>query len=343
MDERLDKLAHGQEQLLSLVNEIESILNSLVMNDTAILDGLGHLLTSLQQMQARSEQNQHRLAEDLEAVTRQIVAVSETASSSKRPIVIEADEFATENPEIGLLEHLCSFLGDRIALDVGAHIGKVSERLLNAGCEVYAFEPHPATYEKLCHNLGAAPKFHAFPLALGTHDATMNLHLASAPPGSTADPTLYSTLGQHPMEDLRFTETVPVKVRSLASLRESGEIPDRAGVVKIDAEGFDIEVIRGMGESNYIVVMTEFWDATHRFGQSGKGHLEDLVAEMRRRGYPWHIVVYHLDQQGLISYYCNRSDAVAGSWGNVIFCREYPIFSKAARWCESVLTPTLHR
>jgi FkbM family methyltransferase len=343
MDERLDKIAQHQQEMIALVNELEPILNSLVMNDTAIIEALAHLLTNLQQMQTRSEQNQTRMAEELEAVARQLLALNEAASSSKEPIVIGADQFALENPEIGLLEYLGSFLSDRTALDVGAHIGRVSERLLKAGCEVYAFEPHLPTFEKLRHNLDGGPKFHAFSIALGSHDATMNLHLASKPPGSKSDPTLYSSLGEHPMDDLRFTETVPVQVRSLASLRESGEIPNKAGLLKIDAEGFDIEVIRGMGEPNYAVVMTEFWDPAHRFGQSGKGRLEDLVAEMRRRGYPWHIVIYHLDEDATISYYCNRTDTVSGSWGNIVFCREHAIFSKAARWCEQVLAPTLHR
>jgi FkbM family methyltransferase len=343
MDEGLDKITHRQQELISLVNELESILKSLVMNDTAIIEALGHMLTTVQEMQARSEQNQHRMAEGLEAVARQLVALNESRSSTKEAIVTDVDQFAIENPEIGLLEYLSAFLPDRIALDVGAHVGRVSERLLKAGCEVYAFEPHLPTFEKLRHNLDSAPRFHAFPFALGARDATMNLHLASAPAGSNSDPTLYSSLGEHPMEDLRFTETVPVKVRSLKSLREGGEIPDSAGLLKIDAEGFDIEVIRGMGEPNYAVVMTEFWDGAHRFGQSGKGRLEDLVAEMRPRGYPWHVVIYHLDEEARISYYLNRSDTVPGSWGNVIFYREHSIFSKAARWCEQVLVTTLHR
>ena len=343
MDERLDKIEQRQQELVSLVNELEPILNSLVMNDTAIIEALGHMLTNLQQMQTRSEQNQTRIAEELEAVGRQLLALNENASSAKEPIVISADQFALENPEIGLLEYLGSFLSDRVALDVGAHVGRVSERLLKAGCEVYAFEPHLPTFEKLRHKLDGGSKFHAFPIAIASHDATMNLHLASAPPGSKSDPTLYSSLGEHPMEDLQFIETVPVKVRSLASLRESGEIPTNAGLLKIDAEGFDLEVVRGMGEPNCAVVMTEFWDPAHRFGQSGKGRLEDLVTEMRGRGYPWHIVIYHLDEDATISYYCNRTDTVSGSWGNIIFCREYAIFSKAARWCERILTPTLHR
>lgn len=343
MDERLDKITERQLELISLVNELESILNSLVMNDTTILDGLGHMLTSLQQMQVRSEHNQNRLAEDFEAVARQIVILGESLRSSKEPIVIGSDQFAIENPEVGLLEYLASFLPDRVALDIGAHVGRVSERLLKIGCEVFAFEPHLPTFEKLRHNLDGAAKFHAFPLALASHDATMNLHLATAPPGSNSDPTLFSSLGEHPMEDLRFTDAVPVKVRSLKSLRDSGEIPASAGLLKIDAEGFDIEVIRGMGEPNFAVVMTEFWDGAHRFGQSGKGRLEDLIGEMRSRGYPWHIVIYHLDDKGTISYYLNRSDTVSGSWGNVIFFRDHAIFTKAARWCEQVLTATLHR
>ena len=46
----------------------------------------------------------------------------------------------------------------------------------------------------------------------------------------------------------------------------------------------------------YVGVQT----TAHRFGQSEKGRLEDLVAEMRGRGYPWQIVIYHLDEDATI-------------------------------------------
>ena len=112
---------------------------------------------------------------------------------------------------------------------------------------------------------------------------------------------------------------MPVPVRTLESLRRGGEIPNRAGVLKIDTEGFDLEVIRGMGTETSPVVMAEFWDARHSFGQSGKGRLEDLVNEMRQRGYHWHIVIYHLEEAATISYYCNQVRTVPNSWGNALF------------------------
>ncbi|MGH7916279.1 MAG: FkbM family methyltransferase, partial [Candidatus Binataceae bacterium] len=89
-------------------------------------------------------------------------------------------------------------------------------------------------------------------------------------------------------------------MRSLESLRKAGEIPQVAGLLKIDTEGFGLEVIRGIGEGRFPVV-TEYWDAAHVFGHSGQGRLEELVREMSARGYRWYIVIYHLDESATIS------------------------------------------
>ncbi len=191
----------------------------------------------------------------------------------------------------------------------------------------------------------ASQKFHPFNLALGAVDRTMDLHVASDLSGlSKWDPTLFHSLIERPMlQDLQFTKTVPVEVRSLESLRQNGAIPPTAGVLKIDTEGFDLEVIRGMGEGNFSAVMAEFWDPAHPFGGQATGGLEGLVREMKGRGYASHIVIYHLDEDSTISYYCNRSETVPNSWGNVIFFRDHALFAKALRWCEEVLVATLHR
>jgi hypothetical protein len=144
-------------------------------------------------------------------------------------------------------------------------------------------------------------------------------------------------------EDLDFSDTIPVQVRSLGSLALSGEIPGRVGLLKIDTEGFDLEVMRGIGELRASAVMVEFWDAEHEFGKSGRGRLDDLATEMKRRGYGWYLVIYHLDAKSLISYYHNRSDTVPGSWGNAIFFEDQQIFAESLRWVEHMLPPTLFR
>jgi FkbM family methyltransferase len=332
--------------------ELESILHSLVANDTTILDALAQMLSAVQQMQARSEQSQDKLcAEVRELVAEvrnlslQLVEGKERIAETHKPVVMTEDEFARQNPELGLLEYLYSFLTNGNAIDVGANVGRVSERLLKCGYSVYAFEPYGPSFRALNERLKASQKFHAFDFALGPMDGTMNFHIASDLSGvSKWDPSLFHSLIERPMlQDLQFTQTVPVQVRSLDSLRRNGQIPDGAGVLKIDTEGFDLEVMRGMGDGRFSVVMSEFWDSAHPFGRLATSSLEDLVREMKARGYDWHIVIYHLDESSTISYYCNRSQTVPGSWGNAVFFLDHAIFARALRWCEEVLVATLYR
>jgi len=338
----------------SALYELESILHSLVANDTTILDALTQMLATLHEVSARIEEGQSRLSTSIAgliAETRTLVlarAGGEAESPIRdrsRPRLAIADGFSTENPEVGLLAYLYSFLPDTTAIDVGAHVGSVSERLLEAGYSVYAFEPYPPSYERLRDRLQANPRFRALQLAVGSSDGVMDLHIASDLSGmAQRDPTLYNTLVPRPLlQDLQFTQAVSVPVSSIGQMIQSGVLPRAAGVLKVDAEGFDLEVLRGLADADIAVVMAEFWDPAHAFGATSSVILADLVAEMRARGYRWHIVIYHVDGEGVISYYCNRTDTVRGSWGNVLFFRDRSVFMRAFQWCEEVIPSTLHR
>ena len=133
-----------------------------------------------------------------------------------------------------------------------------------------------------------------------------------------------------------------MQVRSLESLRQSHQIQDAVGVLKIDTEGFDLEVLRGIGDLACDVVMTEFWDRQTDFGREGAANLDALVGQMRVCGYGWHIVVYKLSGKP-ISYYCNRRASVPGSWGNAIFFKDRGLFREALEWCSSALPVTHFR
>jgi hypothetical protein len=138
-----------------------------------------------------------------------------------------------------------------------------------------------------------------------------------------------------------FTSTTPVLVRSLANLHQSGIVPEDISLVKIDTEGFDLEVVRGMGDYRYPVVMAEFWDKDMEFAQSGLLYtLDVLVREMRARGYPWHIVMYRVWGHDEMAYYANYTRTIPNSWGNVCFFRDYRVFGEAQAWCSAVMTRT---
>jgi hypothetical protein len=165
--------------------------------------------------------------------------------------------------------------------------------------------------------------------------------VASDATARDGDVSLFHTLTpRSTVANLRFEGTIPVTVRSLASLVASGSIPDQVGLLKIDTEGCDLEVMRGLGSLRPSVVMAEFWDAQHEFGKCGLGRLADLVAEMKRRSYRWHVVIYHLDHKSLISWYQNRIDTIPQCWGNVLFFQELALLQKAMGWLEDVLPPT---
>jgi FkbM family methyltransferase len=254
--------------------------------------------------------------------------------------------------EAELMSYLYSYLPHHRAIDIGANRGDVSNRLLQAGYEVYAFEPFPPVVEKLKEYLGNNPNLHIFPFAIGKVNEERELHIVSDekllanPEGQKlypdSDYTLLSSLSKHSLpEGLIFTDSISISVKTLESLHNTSKIPSDIGLVKIDTEGSDLEVILGMGEHRYPVVVAEFWDSKFPFGQFGANNkLEDLVDEMRGRGYDWFIVIYKIFLSNDVSYYCNNKFSIENSWGNVFFFQDYQVFSQALKWCSAVMPAT---
>jgi FkbM family methyltransferase len=247
-------------------------------------------------------------------------------------------------PEVDLMAHLYSYLPSRTAVDIGANVGDVSNRLLEAGYEVYAFEPNSTVFYHLNDRLGRHADFHCYPWALGSIDEARQLHIVSDLSGSNVyeDPTLYSSLTLHSMpDDLVFSRSVPVSVRSLESLHASRHVPVSPGLVKIDTEGFDLEVIRGMGPHRYPVVVAEYWDPAIPFGESGAmNRLDDMVKEMKGKGYHWYVVFYRIWGKEGVSFYCNHPRSVDHTYGNVFFFQDHNVFTQALLWCSAVLPAT---
>ena len=325
-------------------------------NETAILESLVFLLRAVgddrraraQAEQAAAERQaamERRLGDALADLSRRAAELEERLLCSaigKRAATLSEPTRRPDllNPEADLLAHLAPALPHRTALDVGANVGDVSAVLLDAGLSVHAFEPAPATFQALARRLAGRPGFVAHPVALGKVDGTAQLHLARDDSGGRyGDPSLYASLVSHAMlPDLQFGSAVTVPVRSLESLHRAAEIPAEIGIVKIDTEGLDLEVIRGMGERTYPVVVAEFWDPESEFGRNGAhNRLDALVGEMRRRGYPWHLVLYRVWGREGVAWYCNRSASVERSWGNVLFFRDRELFGSALGWCSAAL------
>ncbi|CAN5169339.1 hypothetical protein BH10CYA1_BH10CYA1_38740 [soil metagenome] len=258
----------------------------------------------------------------------------------------DIESYRRGNPEISLLQYLRAYLPSPNAIDIGANVGEVSAMLLSAGYRVFAFEPMPETYERLRERFeSVSTGFKSFPVAVGAADGTTSFYTVEVAneelsKSMEADLSVYGTTVKHAVpEGMKYSEPIEVKVRSLKSLHSSGELPADVSILKIDTEGGDLEVIRGMGTAKYAVIVSEFWDAEHYFSNGEFGLLPDTVAQLRARGYNWHIVIYRPDGKEYLEprFYCNIDQSVRGSWGNAIFFRDYDVFKEALKWCSSMI------
>lgn len=320
------------------IDTVDTLRQSIVKSESAIAE-LNQSLSELNQSILRiGEENQ-----DHNSSYRKLLGqIFDDVHSQKFIMVVDPSHF--QAIDIELMVYLYSYLPHRLAIDVGANRGDVSERLLQAGFEVYAFEPFPPVLERLQERLANNPNFHSLPYALGATDETRDLHVAADLTENQIydDPTFYSSLACHSLaEGLVFKESIPVIVKTLAGLHDTGEVPSQVGLVKIDTEGFDLEVIKGMGDFRYPVVVAEFWDPSFPFAQSGAmNYLKDMVPAMRQRGYAWHVIIYRTWGSHDISYYCNSDYSFEKSWGNVFFFRDQPVFSEALKWCNATMPAT---
>lgn len=328
------------------------VLASLAANETAILEALVTLVGRAGEERRARERAEDAAAERLAALEERLaaslgdvaarLAAFEERGADRRPhpLVEPTGRSLLLNPEADLLAHLAPALPGRTAIDVGANVGEISAALLDAGLHVHAFEPLPSAFGQLERRFAGRPGFRAYALAIAASDGVAQLHVAVDRSGGVyGDPSLYASLLEHAMPvGLEFGEALPVEVRSLESLHRAGVLPDDVALVKIDTEGVDLDVVRGMGTRTYPLVVAEYWDHQVAFARGGaRNRLDELVAEMRRRGYGLHLVLYRVWGRGEVAWYANRSDSVERSWGNVLFFRERSLFSLARRWCAAEL------
>ena len=130
--------------------------------------------------------------------------------------------------------------------DVGAHFGYfglLALWLVGDGGQVHSFEPTPSTFEVLTKNLGGKPNVKLNNAAVFREESTLSL----SDYGLTF--AAHNTLGAGKLDEQTKATLAPkqVSVRSLALddyVRAGAPRPD---FVKVDAEGAELDILKGMG------------------------------------------------------------------------------------------------
>jgi FkbM family methyltransferase len=152
------------------------------------------------------------------------------------------DNHAT-NGEFSLLDRMASELEPSpVIFDVGANVGRYSSAILKRipAVRLYAFEPSATAFARLETALEHTGK--PFQLALGAVDTQVPLY--GDRPGSELASLVRRDLRRFNIE---VKETETVRVRRLDTFCAELAI-DRIDWLKVDAEGGDLDVLRGAGD-----------------------------------------------------------------------------------------------
>jgi len=144
-----------------------------------------------------------------------------------------------------LLARVAPGLGRGVVLDVGANTGAyaLTMRRLAPEAQIYAFEPHPSTYAILARRVGPSG-VHALNLALGEAEGSVELYDFGTADGSTQASLSRASMGL-------YTDNIvahPVSCTTIDAFLEEKGIAT-VDYLKIDTEGFDLNVLRGARRS----------------------------------------------------------------------------------------------
>lgn len=153
----------------------------------------------------------------------------------------------THHGEFSAIQRLMPPAAPKVVVDVGANdgfYGSNSFPFVARGWRAILIEPHPAVFAQLqerfkrapdvtCLNIACAGSSGKRPLFLGTDGRSPSLSTLSSDAG------LLSQRG-------RSHESIEVPVETLADVLNARQIPKEFGLLSIDTEGMDYEVLLGL-------------------------------------------------------------------------------------------------
>ena len=133
-------------------------------------------------------------------------------------------------PELNIIKNILQ--KDKVSLDVGANLGLFTYFLSRASKKVYAFEPNPYPLRSLKSVIDKNVEI--IPIALGNADENIMLRIPKSKKGWTSNGASVANI------NLNLGKEFSVTMRKIDSLNI-----ENIGLIKIDVEGFEMDVLRG--------------------------------------------------------------------------------------------------
>ena len=141
------------------------------------------------------------------------------------------------------LRHYLKNKDSPVVLDIGANDGGYSRDIvaINPSVTVYAFEPHPLTFDRLVSNIEAHKNIRPFNYAVGDRPGRQILYDHRSESG-----TAHASIFREVIEDIHKAPSseYEVNVITLDEFIEEQRLA-RVDLLKIDTEGYELNVLKG--------------------------------------------------------------------------------------------------
>lgn len=186
------------------------------------------------------------------------------------------------------LRELFSRLNVTCVWDVGANVGQFANMVRSfTGYDgwMLSFEPVMQAHEKLSQRAERDERWRVFKIALGSRNEERAIKVAeNAVLSSFLDSSEYSVETFGPMTGVAKEEVVPVRtVDSIAAEAMDG-ISDARVYLKLDTQGWDLEVLRGAEDSLSAVVGLQT-ELAFKHIYEGAPHYTETLAYLESKGF----------------------------------------------------------
>lgn len=130
-----------------------------------------------------------------------------------------------------------------LVFDVGANVGQRAEIFSNLAARVVAFEPQAECVRHLQSRFKFRSNVDIQPVALSQSDEPAVIYQSSSSTVSSMSPKFIETIGKSVFKDTTWNDGVEVKTQTLDQMIDHYGMPR---FVKIDVEGFELNVLNGL-------------------------------------------------------------------------------------------------
>lgn len=196
----------------------------------------------------------------------------------------------------------------KIIGDIGANIGQSSIHFssLFSNAKIHAFEPDPITFNEFVKNTAASDRIYGYNCGAGEQEGTLNFY--------RHDTSVLSSFVQSGPVILNKEEPEPKMIEAnVITLDQFDAFNQGIDFLKIDTQGFDLEVLRGadklinQGKIKSIIIEVSFSD-----WYKSSFNYPQLLAYLHERNF---------NMVGIYNLHYSKGRGVV-SWGDCLFLHE---------------------